>query len=189
MEFKELTIEELSQGFVRDGREGTLTCIFCGETFEIDMIYHSGSRLVNADRAMREHLIECHGGVFRGLLELDKQINGLSDIQKTILEGMYLEKDNKELGEDMNISAATVRTHKFNIQKMKREARILLALLTQIEDDDLVADRKKLLSELKEESPKKRSGDVRTIAEKSKALDRAMRGNSLHPFLTQLNMK
>ena len=44
----------------------------------------------------------------------------------------------------MNISAATVRTHKFNIQKMKREARILLAVLNQIEDEDAVILRKQL---------------------------------------------
>ena len=33
MELKELTVEELSRGYVRSKKEGALICIFCGETF------------------------------------------------------------------------------------------------------------------------------------------------------------
>ena len=40
-------------------------------------------------------MLEAHGGAFKGLIGLDKQINGLSDIQKQILEGMYAGDDNK----------------------------------------------------------------------------------------------
>ena len=74
---------------------------------------------------------------------MDKQVNGLSEIQKDVLTGMYLEKDNKQICEEMGISAATVRSHKFNLQKSKREAKILLALLEQIENETIVKQRKK----------------------------------------------
>ncbi len=73
---------------------------------------------------------------------MDKQVNGLSEIQKDVLTGMYLEKDNKQICEEMGISAATVRSHKFNLQN-RNEAKILLALLEQIENETIVKQRKK----------------------------------------------
>ena len=39
MEFKELTLKELTDGYIRSAEEGTCTCIFCGETYEEDLIY------------------------------------------------------------------------------------------------------------------------------------------------------
>ena len=79
-------------------------------------MYRSRGRTVTAERAVKEHIFDRHGGVFHGLLDLDKQVNGLSEIQKDVLTGMYLEKDNKQICEEMGISAATVRSHKFNLQ-------------------------------------------------------------------------
>ena len=182
MEFKELTLKELTDGYIRSAEEGTCTCIFCGETYEEDLIYQSRGRMVNAERAMREHLIDVHGGVFCGLMQLDRQVSGLSDTQKEILEGMYLQKDNKEMGEELGISAAPVRTHKFNIQKMKREARILLAMMEQIENEEVVAARKRLEPE-EPMAMAPGTGSSETLS------DRPMPGNSLHPFFTQFHLK
>ena len=64
MEFKELTVEELAQGFVHTEKEKKLVCIFCGETFDKDVIYQSGGRMLTAQGAMKEHLSHIHGGVF-----------------------------------------------------------------------------------------------------------------------------
>lgn len=182
MEFKELTLRELTDGYIRSEEEGTCICIFCGETYEDDLIYQSRGRMVNADRAMREHLIDVHGGVFCGLMQLDRQVSGLSDTQKEILEGMYLEKDNKEMGEELGISVATVRTHKFNIQKMKREARILLAMLEQIENEEVVTARKRL-------EPEKTMAMTPHMGNNNTVSERPMMGNNLHPFFTQFHLK
>ena len=38
MEFKELTLEELIQGYVRLDEEQAYQCIFCGERFEEGLI-------------------------------------------------------------------------------------------------------------------------------------------------------
>lgn len=175
MEFKELTLEELSKGYIRSSEEQNCMCIFCGETFEEGLIYRSRRKMVTAQRAVMEHIYDAHGGVFHGLLDLDKQVNGLSEIHKEVLTGMYLEKDNKQICEEMGISAATVRTHKFNIQKMKREAKILLATLEQIENEEIVNQRKKL----REETSVKEETNVK----------KDFNGNILHPFFTQYNLK
>lgn len=181
MEFKELTVAELSCGYSRDRETGRLTCIFCGEEFEEGLIYRSRGRNATAQRAMAEHIFDRHGGVFQGLVQLDKQINGLSDAQKDILTGMYEGTDNKELGEALHISAATVRTHKFNLQKMKRQAQILLAIMAQIEDETLVAARKQLEQDdggTKNRGPLDFSGS-----------EQDYHRNMLHPFFTQFDLK
>ena len=120
MEFKELTLEELTRGYVWSEEEQLYQCIFCGDKMEEGLIYSSRGKSVNALRAMQEHIFDEHGSVFECLLNLDKQMNGLSDAQKDVLEGLYYEKDNKAIGKEMGISDATVRTYKFNLQKMKR---------------------------------------------------------------------
>jgi len=177
MEFKELTVDELSQGYVWDESAGAYICIFCGERFEEGLIHSSHGRMLTAERAVKEHITDAHGGVFDGLTSLDKQIHGLSDSQRDILEGMYMEKDNKTLAKELGISVATVRTHKFNIQRMKREAKILLALLEQIENPDVVNERKRL-------DPKSDGGQ-----EPFAYQDNEFEINRLHPFFTQFNLK
>ena len=128
-------------------------------------------------RISQEHIFDEHGSVFECLLDLDKQMNGLSDAQKDVLEGLYYEKDNKAIGEEMGISDATVRTYKFNLQKMKRRARIFLAMMEQIENEEIIALRKRLEPEQNVENIRKPHFDTQFGA------------NLLHPFFTQYNFK
>ena len=177
MEVKELTVAELARGYVKDEEQGAYICIFCGDVFEEGIVYNFHGRMLTAERAAAEHVVDSHGGVFNGLINLDRQINGLSDAQRDILECMYMEKDNKEISKEMGISTATVRTHKFNIQKMKREAKILLALLEQIENEDIDRLRKRLEPRAESES------------ESYVYPQHDFEGNNLHPFFTQFNLK
>ena len=177
MEFKELTLEELTRGYVWSEEEQLYQCIFCGDKMEEGLIYSSRGKSVNALRAMQEHIFDEHGSVFECLLNLDKQMNGLSDAQKDVLEGLYYEKDNKAIGKEVGISDATVRTYKFNLQKMKRRARIFLAMMEQIENEDFIALRKRLEPEQNVENIRKPHFDTQFGA------------NLLHPFFTQYNLK
>ena len=177
MEFKELTLEELTRGYVWSEEEQLYQCIFCGDKMEEGLIYSSRGKSVNAVRAMQEHIFDEHGSVFECLLNLDKQMNGLSDAQKDVLKGLYYEKDNKAIGKEMGISDATVRTYKFNLQKMKRRARIFLAMMEQIENEDFIALRKRLEPEQNVENIRKPHFDTQFGA------------NLLHPFFTQYNLK
>ncbi len=184
MQFKELTVEELTRGYAWSAEKGAFICIFCGEEFAEGTVYERHGRMITADRAIREHVLEAHGGAFKGLIDLDKQINGLSEVQKQILQGMYCGDDNKALGEEMGISVATVRTHKFNIQKMKREARILLAILENIENEDVVTAREALLEQIGTDSENELNKEL-----EDKHLGRSITGNSLHPFFTTFYLK
>ena len=132
---------------------------------------------IGMDEDVMEHIFDEHGSVFECLLDLDKQMNGLSDAQKDVLEGLYYEKDNKAIGEEMGISDATVRTYKFNLQKMKRRARIFLAMMEQIENEEIIALRKRLEPEQNVENIRKPHFDTQFGCK------------SLHPFFTQYNFK
>ena len=58
MEFKELTLEELTRGYVWSEEEQLYQCIFCGDKMEEGLIYSSRGKSVNALRAMQEHIFE-----------------------------------------------------------------------------------------------------------------------------------
>lgn len=184
-EIKDLDIEELVQGYFRTEGLNQYTCIFCGETFDEGIIYNSEGRLLSAERAVYEHVISEHGGSFKMLIELDKSINGLSEVHKNILNSMYDEKSNKQIGEELNINVATVRTHKFNIQRMKKEAKILLALLEQIENEDIVARRKNTEAISCE---KAKQIDIEQNSEIGSVLT-TKKLNNLHPFFTYCNFR
>ena len=121
-DFKELSLEELRRGYVIH-RDGTYTCIFCGASFETGVIYHSRGRDVTAERAIREHMQEVHSGTFWPMLELDKTLNGLTEVQKTLLSCIYEGKSTDEIGEIMGISTATVRATNSTYRKPKGRPR------------------------------------------------------------------
>lgn len=171
----DLNIDELIQGYTKDEVNSSFHCIFCSKEFEEGIIYFSRGRNVDAQRAMEEHIYDEHKGPFESLLLLDKEINGLTDIQKTLLKSMYEEEDNKIISEKLDVKSSTVRTHKFKIQESKRQAKILLALLAYIEDNTVMNKDKQLTKDKK---------DINVLE-----FGKTFKGNTLHPFFTQVNLK
>lgn len=171
----DLNINELIQGYTQDEVIGSYQCIFCSEEFNEGVIYFSRGRNVDAKRAAAEHVYDKHGGPFEGLLLLDREINGLTDIQKTLLKSMYKEEDNKTISEKLDVKGSTVRTHKFKLQQLKREAKIFLALFEYIENNNVISKDRELSKDM----------------EDTDLLDfeQSFKGNVLHPFFAQLNLK
>ncbi len=172
-DFKELSISDLCCGYTVQN-DGDCTCIFCGAQFQDGVIYQSRGRSVTAKRAAQEHVEDIHAGAFWSLLGLEKMLCGLSDVQKSLLACLYEHKTTEQTGEIMDISAATVRTHRFNLQKAKREAKILLALLDIIEKGDAPLPR-----------PQERADVSRPVP----AMEQPFSLNDLHPFFTQFRYK
>ena len=192
--FKDLSIEDLVHGYLWNEQERIYTCIFCGEVFEEGVIYTHGSQLVMAEKASEYHVIEEHGGSFNALLSLDKQISGISESQKTFMTYLYEKRDNKSICEGMGIRSSTVRTHKFNLQKIKRQAKIFLALMKTIESDEFEVQKKKKIEktqlEIKIEKNEKteKSGNTAKAGDKDK-IKKLFSLNSLYPFFTQYRLK
>ena len=83
-------------------------------------------------------------------------------------------KESKKLAEEMGISQSTVRTHKFYLQKLKRQSKIFLTIMNLLE-----------LQEREEES--KEFLKIEKLNEEF--LKNSYESNSLHPFFTQYNLK
>ncbi len=127
--FKELAVNEIARGYEYQEEEKKYTCIFCQEAFEEGVIYTSMGRSVTAEKAVEEHMEIEHKSVFDVLIELEKSLTGLSETQTKLLKKIFEQKTNKEISEEMDISQATVRSHKFNLQKLKQQAKIILAII------------------------------------------------------------
>lgn len=176
---KELSIEELKSGYTFNEKTKMYHCIFCESEFHQGVIYKHKGKYMDARLAMEIHIHEKHGGAFQSILSLKKELSGLSDIQKTLLKEMYYNSNNKEISEKMGISISTVRGHKFNLQKLKRQGKILLSLMEYLEDDErLEADQK-----------------FRTLntenldLEVDEKYNKEFTGNKLHPFFTNFTLK
>lgn len=132
------SLEEIKRGYVEEGT--AYSCICCGFTTEPGIIYPEEGVLYDAARYMRVHIEKVHGSVFEYLLELDKSVTGLSDVQRGLLAQFYEGKKDAEVQQALGIgSASTVRNHRFVLKEKERQAKIFLALMELLKNKDLHA--------------------------------------------------
>ena len=136
-----LTPHELFRGYRRTSHPEGYECLFCSRLFEKGIVVNSGDRFLEAERAVSEHIEEEHGGVFSYLLGLDRGITGITEIQSEILELEYRGLPDKEIARKMGgKSVSTVRNHRFQLRKRRREALVLLTLLDLLETGSPAGD-------------------------------------------------
>jgi hypothetical protein len=129
-----MPLEALENGFYQDGGTESFVCLFCDTSFEEGVVYPFDDTLLLARQAAARHVAVTHGEVFTALLSLGKQFTGLSDIQKSILQGEYEGRTDREIAVELGgKSASTVRNHRFQLRKRQKEAKIFLALMNLLE--------------------------------------------------------
>jgi len=134
----EIDIESMKDGFAHDEKSGCFHCLFCDETYEEGIIYPHGEMLFEARRAIRQHVRDAHGDVFKLLLDLGKEQTGVSEIQRDILQNMYNGASDKQIALKLGgKSVSTIRNHRFQLRKRMKEARIFLALMQLLEERDM----------------------------------------------------
>ncbi len=134
----ELFINEIKQGYSKKGKF-LLQCLYCSQTFDDRLVYpldESSGQLARAEGAMVHHLEHSHKGPFHALLSLDKNQIGLSETQKKFLSLFFKGFDDQEIAEQLSITTSAVRNHRFKFKEKKRQAKILLALLELIDDQE-----------------------------------------------------
>ena len=132
--FWQSTIEEIQQGFIYRKRAEDFMCLICGESFKDGMIYRNEDQYMDAKMIMKNHILEQHGSVFDFLLNLSKRYTGLTEIQKEIMEYLYLGLTDKEIIKKQGgKSPATIRNHRFKFREKEKQARIYLALIGLLE--------------------------------------------------------
>lgn len=177
--FKELTVDELKKGYVYDKSSKKYHCIFCNMVFNEGVIYNFHDKQVNAQLVAALHVQSKHGGSFQAILDLEKDISGLTDIQKKLIKAMHDNLSNTEIGKIMDINISTVRGHKFNLQKAKRQAKIFLSIMEYLEDEETIAEEERL-KEIIEEADELKLDST---------FEQEFSGNSLHPFFTKYDLK
>ena len=131
---EQATVDELKNGFIHNAKTKVFTCLFCSAQYEDGDVYSIGGRLVCAEKAVKLHISEKHGGVVENLLSTDKAQTGLTDTQKDFLRNYYAGMSDKEIAEKMNISTSTVRFQRYNFREKVKQARMVLALYELLEE-------------------------------------------------------
>ncbi|MDQ0659067.1 DUF2087 domain-containing protein [Paenibacillus sp. W2I17] len=129
------SLEEIKRGYMEEGP--AYICVCCGYRTEAGIIYPEEGVLYEAARYMRVHIEKVHGSVFEYLLELDKSVTGLSDVQRGLLAQFYEGKKDAEVQKTLGIgSASTIRNHRFVLKEKERQAKIFLALMELLKSKD-----------------------------------------------------
>jgi hypothetical protein len=123
----ELSVGDLTTGITSDDRDHT--CVLCGQSYREGVIYPDGEELVDAPNAASRHVKSVHGGMLAVLLNLPKEVSGLTEIQRTVLASIAANRTDREIARELGGRAeSTVRNHRFQLKKRITEARVLSAL-------------------------------------------------------------
>jgi DNA-binding CsgD family transcriptional regulator len=130
-QFWSADINELAKGYIEN--EATFCCLVCGESFEKGLIYTFNKQMMEASRAIQEHVRREHNGSLSYLLTLDKQYTGLSDNQQTVLHCLANDYDDRKTARELGISEATVRNYRFRLREKTKQARVFLAIMEAVD--------------------------------------------------------
>lgn len=135
--FWNATISELKQGYIQETRDHSnfYTCLVCGAEFEKGIIYKEDDRYFEAQKYTEIHVSRQHGGMFNWLLQLDKKLTGLTDLQKGLLNAFRQGLSDTDAATDLGIgSTSTVRNHRFTLREKVKQAKLYLAVMELAEE-------------------------------------------------------
>jgi len=134
----EIVLEQTDLTSLRSGyvlHSGLYSCIYCSAQFEQGIIYPSGSLLLDAERAAKDHVEMAHGGAFTALLQQERRITGLSELQAELLAMLYSGYSDAEIARKSGGKAeSTIRNHRFQLRKRTKEAKILCTLMDLLDE-------------------------------------------------------
>jgi hypothetical protein len=129
------SIKELKQGWLEDCPSRSRICVHCGKRFSRGQVYPFGDELLTSRAAADRHVRETHGSAFAAILAAGKTATGLSEVQETVLRGLYSGSDDGELAKALGDKAlSTVRSHRRNLRLKAAEARFFLAAMELAEE-------------------------------------------------------
>jgi len=122
------TVEELVAGY--RPTPTAFACLHCPESTRVGRIYpQPDGGLLDAERAMQEHIRQAHTSPFQALLDLGKNGTGLTDTQRALLGHLFAGLSDKEIQPLAGgVSLSTLRNQRFALREKARQARVLVAL-------------------------------------------------------------
>lgn len=129
------SIPEIQSGFMHDAPNKRYTCLICGESFAEGTVYPQEGTLHLAESAVEWHVAQKHGSVFAYLLDMNRALTGLTDIQRDLLKAWKAGKSDKEIAAEMHIgSTSTVRNHRFRLKEREKQAKVFLAIMGLLDE-------------------------------------------------------
>lgn len=130
------SIEEIKKGYVYKDASEEYVCLICGRAFTKGVIYPKDDVLLEAERAVKIHIDDSHGSVFKYLLNLDRKLTGLSELQKSLLGYFYDGlSDSDIVAEFDGGSTSTIRNHRFMLKQKEKQAKIFLCLMELLKEN------------------------------------------------------
>jgi len=179
--FWNITTHDLKQGY--QAEKDTYTCILCGETFHIGVIYTINNTLLEAKKAIETHVSTVHPNIFEFYLNFGRVYTGLSDGQAELAKLFYKGYSDKEIVKitDAN-SISTIRNQRFAIREKYKQAKILVTLVELMEEKMLQLKQETKAEKLVDFHPKATCIDERyaiTEKEKDEVLGRYFKNGEL----------
>lgn len=135
--FWSASIDDIKKGYIFDFLSEQYICLMCGKTLIKGIIYPQEDILMEAENAMKQHIKEEHTSSFEYLLNIDKKITGLSEVQKNMLDYFYKGLGDNEIAVKVGGSSSTIRNHRFTLRQKEKQAKIFIALMELLEEKKL----------------------------------------------------
>lgn len=128
MDIGMLSLEEMKQGYRFDPEKQVYSCNYCGQHFPRGQVFLLEESYYEPEPAAAHHVALEHGGNFNQLIDLEDKYNTLTEVQKKLLALFHFGLSDKEIAQEMGVSASTVRHQKFTFREKAKRARRYLAL-------------------------------------------------------------
>lgn len=183
------SVEELTTGIREDETRQCFTCIQCEKSFPFGYIYEVEGQLMDARKRALVHVEKRHGGMFHSLISLGKEVTGISEVQKSVLESLYAgESDAVIAGKLGGKSESTVRNHRFKLKRRKTEAKLFLSIMNLLEKQEAVPMEEKIV-QFHDNIPIKDDRIVITEREESSTIAKYFDGDLLRSFPKKQKIK
>ena len=133
-QFWQSSVEDIKRGYVYDEENEKYICLICEECFEQGYIYQFDNKLMEAKKAIEQHIEGKHGSIFDCLINMDRKYTGLTDIQKDLVESFFKGISDKDITKMQGNSPSTIRTQRFALREKAKQAKIYLAIMELMED-------------------------------------------------------
>lgn len=128
--FWKSTIDEMKDGYKYDKARDEFICLLCGKSFLRGIIYSEDGIFYEAERYARVHVEKAHGNVFDCLLNMDRKLTGLTEVQKTLMDMFYKGHSDNEIVKILGGgSTSTIRNHRFILREKEKQAKLFLAMM------------------------------------------------------------
>lgn len=130
MKLDDIDVSDLKQGY-QEQKHG-YSCVICGAKFSKQEVYPVDAHFLTAEAAMKYHIHSEHSDRIDDMILETSRYNTLTDHQKQLFQLFAQGKSDKEIAQQLNLSASTVRHQKFMFREKYKQAKFYLALYENV---------------------------------------------------------